>query len=330
MELQPSADKCSFCSKHLDEVFKIIAGPGVYICNECVTLCSEIIGEERCAFPNRPEVTTPGEIEQLIVAGLPGDYWKAAIQRLSRALSRHLDDDEPHPRHHVLLRGPAGSGKTTLLTRTVKSLGLPSLILDLSKFVGEHDLAISYRDLLDSANFDLSVAGQGVILLDGLETVSKPEMESQLLQLLDGKTVWFSPPGRTNQELNTGRILFLASTRNPVLISQALLSRFPVRIRLDGPNESTIHDWLQADDGYFRTYLRWLGKYYPDAGISDDFPYALARAASDLGTGGFAIKLLLETIDGYLVGPSAVLDAGLVTRAVEELGSHSKGSGQED
>ena len=172
--------KCSFCGKNQDQVKRLIAGPGVYICDECIDLCSDIIQDE---FEDNVELDTtalpkPNEIKEYL------DQYVIGQERAKRALSvavynhykrvkaNMLDDDIELQKSNILLLGPTGSGKTLLAQTLAKFLNVPFAIADATTlteagYVGE-DVENILLKLIQNADYDVEKAEKGIIYIDGV------------------------------------------------------------------------------------------------------------------------------------------------------------------
>jgi ATP-dependent Clp protease ATP-binding subunit ClpX len=201
----PPEISCSFCGKHRREVNRLIAGPAVYICNECILLCHDILEDE--AAPDDAGIPEQLDFERTLEAHLVGAV--AARRAIVAALRRHFLASPPARAARVLVVGPVGSGKTTLGRALCAATDLPSYHADagwLSQPVGENVESL-LTGLLRAASGSRDQAGQGVLFLDDLEkikadpphaqarNVSGETAQRELLWLLDGVSVKF----RTNE-----------------------------------------------------------------------------------------------------------------------------------
>jgi ATP-dependent Clp protease ATP-binding subunit ClpX len=237
-----SGVKCSFCGKGPDDVGKLITGPSVHICNECVDMCNEILREERAAVPgdlNLNTLPTPREMKDFIDQFVIGqDEVKmgvcvAAYNHFKRILSRAKSEDEVEiDKSNILLIGPTGTGKTLIAQTLAKLLKVPFSIVDATIFteagyVGE-DVENMLVRLLQAANYDVAKAEKGIIYVDEFDKISRKSanpsitrdvsgegVQQAMLKILEG-TVSSIPPkgGRKHPEqnliqVNTRDILFV-------------------------------------------------------------------------------------------------------------------------
>ena len=245
----PKSVRCSFCGKSQDSVKKIVAGPGVYICDECVDLCTSIIAaevyeeeEEGYTLNDLDKIPSPKEIKKILDDYVIGQ--EEAKRTLSVAVYNHYKriahedrekkdkEDVEIQKSNILLLGPTGCGKTLLARTLARILNVPFAIADATTlteagYVGE-DVENILLKLIQAADGDIQKAEKGIVYIDEIDKITRKSenlsitrdvsgegVQQALLKIIEGTTASVPPQGgrkHPNQEMlqiNTENILFI-------------------------------------------------------------------------------------------------------------------------
>ena len=232
---------CSFCGKSQDEVKKLIAGPSVYICDECVSLCNEIIQEEYEQKEKDREkgfLLKPQEIKQkldqyVIEQERAKKVLSVAVHNHYKRIGANLDNDDVEiDKSNILLIGPTGSGKTLLAQTLARVLDVPFTIADATNlteagYVGE-DVESIILSLVQMADYDIEKASRGIVYIDEIDKIAKKTdspsitrdvsgegVQQALLKILEGTVANIPPKGGRKHpqqdflKVDTRNILFV-------------------------------------------------------------------------------------------------------------------------
>lgn len=237
--------RCSFCGKSQDEVYRIIAGPGVYICSDCIKVCSNIVEDDlyeddeiTYTTTEQEKLPSPAEIKDILDTYVIGQEEAkktlavAVYNHYKRINSKEEKDDIELQKSNVLLLGPTGCGKTLLAQTLAKILKVPFAIADATTlteagYVGE-DVENILLKLVQAADYDIEKAEKGIIYIDEIDKISRKSenpsitrdvsgegVQQALLKIIEGTVASVPPQGgrkHPHQEflqVNTSNILFI-------------------------------------------------------------------------------------------------------------------------
>src|SRR6266516_3739546 len=300
--------KCSFCGKSQKQVKKLIAGPGVYICDECIDLCNEIIEEELAETSefSFDELPKPSEIYEFLNSYVVGQ--DQAKKTLAVAVYNHYKrvqagtDGKPRnaeanvelAKSNILLLGPTGSGKTLLAQTLARMLNVPFAIADATAlteagYVGE-DVENILLKLIQAADFDIKKAETGIIYID--------EVDKIVGKRIGKSAVGFGAEVRSKSSIESSELL--AKVMPEDLLNFGLIPEFIGRL----PVISAVHQLKREDlvqilmepkNALVKQYQRFFGYDNIELVFTDDALWEIADKALERETGARGLRSIIET-----------------------------------
>ena len=317
---------CSFCGKSQFEVRKLIAGPSVFICDECVELCNDIIAEEGVdERPNSaPDLMTAEQIYRSAAASLPAHHQEKTFRGVSYVLGQHIQRlaNPSLAVGNLLLLGPAGSGKSELVKCMAEMLELPFAQVSAARLSGpgyfENESVL--LSLLKAVNYNIERAAAGVVFIEQLESLAvrfsadviRRDAQEVLMSIVEGAKVTVESGGekRGSIEIDTSRILFVAAgdfgttTGTAGKIREALRSegilpgfvdRFESIVQFESLDYDSMRELLTSS-GLLKEYQKLFSINGASIRFSDSSLITIARKATQRGGGIRSLRALMQEI----------------------------------
>src|SRR6266540_527492 len=312
--------RCSFCGKSQDQVRKLIAGQGVYICDECITLCREIVDEEFMEAPKArtlgQKIPSPRRINEILDQYVIGqDKAKrvlsvAVYNHYKRVSAGHRVDDVELGKSNVLLIGPTGCGKTLLAQTLARILDVPFSIADATSlteagYVGEDVENILLR-LIQAADFDLNRAQRGIIYIDEIDTTNIlfivggafEGLEKIVESRVGRKTMGFGASLRDNTKETSA---VLQQVMPDDLLKYGLIPEFvgrlPVIVPLMALDENDLMRILtEPKNAIVKQYQKFLALDKVELQLTQEALQAAAVGAAKRKTGARGLRTIIEEV----------------------------------